>query len=291
MNKPAIIALLTDFGTRDAYVGTMKGVMLGICPQVQLIDLTHAIAPQDVRQAAYVLLTAYRHFPAHTVFLVVVDPGVGTPRRPIALQTDHGTYVAPDNGVLSYVLARVTVQQAVELTAAEYRHTATSQTFHGRDIFSPAAAHLANGTPISVLGPAIMDWATLPEPALIVRENTITGEVLYIDHFGNIITSIGNLQWAAANRLHFAPEFGSAHPPDIPPLDAAGCRATLAGRTLTPVRRAYGEVPPGSLLALIGSSEQLEIGQNQGNAARTLQVKIGDPVTLATSTPLASRGE
>jgi S-adenosyl-L-methionine hydrolase (adenosine-forming) len=278
--KPApVIALLTDFGTSDAYVGTMKGVMLAICPHAQLVDLTHAIAPQNVRQAAYVLLTAYHYFPPDTVFLVVVDPGVGTARTPIAVHTDHGCYVAPDNGVLSYVLARLHVQRVVRLENPVYRLADTSQTFHGRDIFSPAAAHLTAGISVSELGPTLETWHTLPQPKLSIMPTRIDGEVLHIDHFGNIITSIGQLRWSG-DTLRLDPAFGDGHPVEQPVINAADCTITVGPHTLHAIRRTYGAVAPGTLTALIGSTGQLEIGVNQGHAAQTLTIQPGDPVSL-----------
>lgn len=281
MLKIPLIALLTDFGTRDAYVGTMKGVMVGICPTAQFVDLTHAIAPQNVRQAATTLLTAYRYFPAHTVFLVVVDPGVGTPRAPIAVQTDHGTYVAPDNGVLSYVLAQVQDAHAVTLAYAAYQRDAISETFHGRDIFSPAAAHLASEVPISELGPERDSWTELAPPRLTLAADAIHGEVLHVDHFGNVITSIGTLTWTGETTLTLTPTFGaSACAGDSVTLDTAHSHVQIGNHTLSGINRTYGDVSPGELTALVGSTEQLEIGVNQGHAARRLQVQPGDPVTL-----------
>ncbi len=280
MLRRPIITLLTDFGTTDAYAGTMKGVMLDICPEAQFVDLTHAVAPQNARQAAYILLTAYRHFPAHTVFLVVVDPGVGTARDPIAVETAHGLYVAPDNGVLSYVLARMHVRRIVTLTNPSYRRTSISQTFHGRDIFSPAAAHLANGLPLDRLGPERDSWHRLPLPHLEITGTTIYGEVLHVDHFGNIITSIGQLHWANDGTLSLTPEFGGGHPDATPRLDSTRCQITVADHTLHGIRRTYGEVAPDEITALVGSSGQLEIGQNQGHAAQTMRVQPGDLVVL-----------
>ncbi|RPJ01692.1 MAG: hypothetical protein EHM39_02940, partial [Chloroflexi bacterium] len=278
MNQTPTIVLLTDFGLSDTYVGTMKGVILSICPAARLIDLTHAVEPQHIRQAAYLLLTAYRYFPPHAVFLVVVDPGVGTARQPIAIETDHGVYVAPDNGVLSYVLSQVQPCQQVILQNPAYRLPSASQTFHGRDIFSPAAAHLANGVLITDLGPAIPQIAMLPEPLLEIGALGVRGEVLHIDHYGNVITSIGRLMWTSADFLHFQPQFGRDHGV-YPPIFATRCRVTVGGQTISGIHRTYGDVPPGTLVALIGSAGQLEIGFNQGSAAEYLNVSVGDPVT------------
>jgi S-adenosylmethionine hydrolase len=279
MNTVPIIALLTDFGLSDAYVGTMKGVLLSICPAARLVDLSHAVEPQNVRQAAYILLTAVPYFPPDTVFLVVVDPGVGTAREPIALQGDHGIYVAPDNGVLSYVLRRVRVQQTVILENLDYRLPNASKTFHGRDIFSPAAAHLANGVPITALGPPLPELQRLPDPHLDIAPPRIDGEVLHIDHFGNVITSIGELIWTGPSILQLIPRFGPYHP-SLPTLDAQTCYVTIGSQSIRAISLTYGSGPPGTLTALVGSSGQLEIGVNQGNAARSLGAGIGDPVTL-----------
>lgn len=287
MNPPPIIALLTDFGTSDAYVGTMKGVMLGICPEARLVDLTHAIQPQNVRQAAYVLLTAVPHFPPHTIFLIVVDPGVGTAREPIAVQTAHGTFVAPDNGVLSYALAAAPMQHAVALHNPAYRLPGVSMTFHGRDIFSPAAAHLAAGVPIHALGPAMNTLQRLPDPLLAIEPGQVRGEVIHIDHFGNIITSIGALAWDGPEALRLAPRFGAqGSAVDVP----ATSSVVIGDRALHPIRPTYGAVPAGALTPLVGSSGQLEIGVNQGHAAATLGAALGDPVTLRLAPGRAAEG-
>ncbi len=279
MTTPPIVALLTDFGLSDAYVGTMKGVLLALCPAARLVDLTHDVQPQNVRQAAYLLVTAYPYFPADTVFLVVVDPGVGTARAPIAVETDHGRYVAPDNGVLSYVLAETGGGRAYALENPAYRLAETSQTFHGRDIFAPVAAHLAAGVPVSAFGPAQETLTTLPAPQLVIAPDRVDGEVLHIDHFGNVITSIGRLAWAGPEALRFAPRFGGrVSAPET--LNAATCQVLVGGRAIGPVRPTYGAVPPGALIALIGSAGQLEIGINQGHAASALGAAIGDPVSL-----------
>ncbi|MBI5959486.1 MAG: SAM-dependent chlorinase/fluorinase [Chloroflexi bacterium] len=279
MNENPIIVLLTDFGLTDAYVGTMKGVMLSICPAAHLVDLTHAIEPQNIRQAAYVLLTAFRYFPADTIFLIVVDPGVGTTREPAAVETEHGFYVAPDNGVLSYVLRQVHVKQVVTLQNPAYRLPTLSQTFHGRDIFGPAAAHLAKGVPISELGPAQLSLVTLNDPVMEVLPSSIRGEVLHIDHFGNIITSIGRLTWTTGDSLRLEPIFG-LNRESLSAIPRLSCKITIGTYTLDKLNLTYGAVPPGDLTALVGSSGQLEIGVNQGHAARALSVSMGDPVQV-----------
>ena len=280
MRDTPLIALLTDFGLSDAYVGTMKGIMLGICPQARLVDLTHAVEPQNIRQAAYVLLTAFRHFPPETIFLVVVDPGVGTAREPIAVESSHGWYVAPNNGVLSFVLPSVQVRHTAVLENTDYQLLHASQTFHGRDIFCPAAAHLANGVDLPQFGPPVPELIKLDDPALVVTEGEIRGEVLHIDHFGNVITSIGHLTWTAPGTLELNPQFGAYDGPPLT-LDAAHCRVTLAAQSLKTIRPTYGAVATGALTPLVGSSGQLEIGVNLGSAAQTLAVHLGDPVVLS----------
>jgi S-adenosylmethionine hydrolase len=282
MNNVPIIALLTDFGLSDAYVGTMKGVLLSICPAARLIDLSHDIEPQNVRQAAYVLLTAVRYFPANTVFLIVIDPGVGTAREPIAVQANHGTYVAPNNGVLSFALRQAQVKHKVILENPDYRLSRPSMTFHGRDVFSPAAAHLANGVPITALGPALGEWQSLPDPRLEIALPRIGGEVLHIDHFGNIITSIGELNWTGAMALELVAQFGPSRLPLAIPA-AQTCDIKVGSQSIRGITPTYGSVPHGTLTALVGSSGQLEIGINQGHAARSLGVSVGDPVTLLLS--------
>ncbi|NBD35651.1 MAG: hypothetical protein GVY30_06595, partial [Chloroflexi bacterium] len=190
-----LISLTTDFGIQDAYVGIMKGVMARIAPSAPLVDITHTVPPQDVRAAAYLLWTALPYFPEESVHLVVVDPGVGTQRRAIAARTAWGTLVGPDNGVFSYLWAATAPQQVVALQNTAYQRPQVSQTFHGRDIFAPAAAHLARGVPLAELGPAVSDLVRLPAPRLTVSGTRLEGEVLHIDHFGNVITSVGCLVW------------------------------------------------------------------------------------------------
>jgi len=274
------IALLTDFGVKDTYVGVMKAVMCRICPDADFIDLTHAIAPQNIHEAALALLGAYRYFPPGTIFLVVVDPGVGSTRQPIAAQTDAYTFVAPDNGVLSYALAEARDYRAVELREAEFHLLPVSQTFHGRDIFAPTVAHLANGIALDRLGPALADLTTLPLPRLDVTPTVITGEVMHIDHFGNIITSIGQLRWDGPD-LTLQPRFAAGHTPQS--FVAGKLRVILNGHQVEGVRQSYSAVESGELLALVGSSGFLELAVNQGSGAAHLKATIGDRVEVRVS--------
>lgn len=273
------IALLTDFGTEDIYDGVMKGVIKSISPDATLIDITHSIAPQHVRQAAFALLNSYRYFPKGTIFMVVVDPGVGTARLPIAVQAGNYIFVAPDNGVLAYALSNFPNKRVYEIASTEYRLPIVSNTFHGRDIFSPAVAHLANGVPIEKLGPELGNIIQLPMPELTIQENHIDGEVMHIDRFGNIITSIGELHWIETNRLVLSPIFGDVK--SNVPIESSHARITVNDTEIFGIRVSYAESVRGDLLALVGSSSYLEIAVNQGNAAQRLNVSVGDRVQIS----------
>ena len=258
----SIITLTTDFGLADGYVGTMKGVILGIAPSVTIVDISHNIPPQDVREAAYVLYTAYPYFPPGTIHVVVVDPGVGSERRAIALRTPRATFVAPDNGVLSYVIACETVEEIVNLTNPRYHLLPVSRTFHGRDVFAPAAAYLAQGIPLTEMGEPVAEIITFALPQPQVRPGgTIVGQIIHIDRFGNLITSI------KAN--------------DLPYQALLGERVIeVKGKAILGIANSYAEVPPGELLAIIGSANHLEIAVSGGSAAQALDAKVGDEVVL-----------
>jgi S-adenosyl-L-methionine hydrolase (adenosine-forming) len=266
-----LLALITDFGTHDSYVGVMKGVMISLNPGIQFVDLTHDLPPQDRYAARFTLLTAYPYLPAGTVYLVVVDPGVGTSRRAIALQTAQGYLVGPDNGVLSGVLDHDPAIKAVELTNPNYwRWSKTgpqgpsphpSATFHGRDIFAPVAAHLANGVPLERLGRSldVQSLVRLPLAEPVKTALGWEGAVQYIDHFGNAATTI--------------------------PARAVGSgrwKLTL-GKTTLPGAKTYGEVPPGEGLALVGSHGFVEIAVNQGSARQRYGLTVGDGVLVSGS--------
>ncbi|MBE2270708.1 MAG: SAM-dependent chlorinase/fluorinase [Anaerolinea sp.] len=272
-----MIALITDFGSTDIYVGVMKGVILSIYPNARLIDISHDIQPQNVREGAFALLNSYRYFPEGTLFLTVVDPGVGSSRKPVAVQAGRYTFVAPDNGVLSYVLYEIRDAFAVELNNPTYQMAAVSSTFHGRDIFAPAAAHLAKGVALRAMGTPLLNPVTLPEPALTVNAKKITGEVIHVDHFGNIMTSIGYLRWVAPERLTLNKRFGEYASLPVP---TSGTTIQIGSTTLTGIQSTFAEVPRGELLALVESNGYLEIAVNQGNAAARLEVSIGDPVEM-----------
>jgi hypothetical protein len=272
-----VIALMTDFGTTDIYVGVMKGVIQNICPQAKIIDVTHAIAPQNIQHGAFTLLNAYRYFPPGTIFVVVVDPGVGSDRRLVAVQAGGYTFVAPDNGVLSYALAELGDARAVELTNSAYRLPHVSATFHGRDIFAPAAAYLAGGVNFDDLGTPIAQLRVFLSPDLVIEDGTISGEVLHVDHFGNIVTSVGKLEWVSNRYLELRPCFGDQKH-QVLKIDRA--EVTVNERTFDGIVGIYAETKPGDWLAMVGSSGFLELAINQGNCASRLGTLIGDPVKI-----------
>lgn len=272
------IALLTDFGMTDSYVGVMKGVIHSICPQAQVIDITHAVSPQQIRQAAFLLEGAVSYFVPGTVFLAVVDPGVGTARRSIAVEAGDYFFVGPDNGIFSYVCREMDKVRVVELTNNTYHLPLTSGTFHGRDVFAPVAAHLACGVMLEMLGEPVADKVDLPSPILGIKNRHITGEVLHVDHFGNIITSIGFLRWQSPERLTFKAAYGDVGGAS---LDAKRASVIVGeGQKISPLRRTYGETAPGDLMMLVSSGGFLELAVNQGSAWTRLNVSIGDKIEL-----------
>jgi S-adenosylmethionine hydrolase len=275
---PVPIALLTDFGTSDAYVGTMKGVLLRQCPTAQLIDLTHDITPQNVSQAAFVLWTAYRYFPANTVFLVVVDPGVGSERQAIAIETQQGRYVGPDNGVFGEVLTDIIAWRGVALDPAKVGLQSMSHTFHGRDLFAPAAAQIACGSRLDTLGHPFDTLVTLEPARLFVSKDTIEGEILYLDHFGNAVTNIGVCSWRVGGMLMLQARYEKYPSPVFFP--AASTAIYTGPHTFTGIARTYMQAPPGQALPLINSAGFLEIAVNQGSAQASLGLSAGEKVVM-----------
>jgi S-adenosyl-L-methionine hydrolase (adenosine-forming) len=255
------ITLITDFGLADGHVGAMKGIMRTIAPCAELVDVSHEIPPHDIRHAAFVLLTCYPSWPPQTVHLVVVDPGVGTERRAVAVQTGRGAFVAPDNGVLSYVLAREAISAAVSLTNPQYWHRPVSPVFHGRDILGPAAAHLASGSSLESLGEPV-DIRELVTFAVPVPQHHpdghITAHVQHIDRFGNCTTDVPSDALWAANAWQVQ------------------VRAQVIGGIL----RTFADVPVGSPLALLDSTGFVAIAVRNGSAAQQLGIGIGDQATL-----------
>ena len=275
-----IAAILTDFGTEDSYVATMKAVMLAIAPDLQIVDITHAIQPQNIREGAFALMNSYRYFPEGTVFCVVVDPGVGSARKPIAVRSAGYHFVAPDNGLLSYSMDKLAAAyQAVSLDNPAYHLPKASHTFHGRDIFAPAAARLARDPAcLEDMGQKLERIHSLPKPQLSYTRHGVIGEVMRIDHFGNIITSIGLLRQMDDDELSLDALWHAGRP--TLRLSAASATVTIHSHSIHGISRAYHEAQLGAALALIDSNGFLEIGANQGNAADLLDAAQGDKVML-----------
>ncbi len=273
---PKTIALLTDFGSQDAYVGIMKGVIARIDAQACTIDLSHSIPPGDIHRAAFELWRAVNYFPKDTIYLTVIDPGVGSSRRSIAVQWPTFTAVGPDNGVFSYLYVHENPLSAVELTNTAYHLERTSQTFHGRDIFAPVAAHLSSGVRLKDLGKPIEHPIRFPMPLLQVeRGPTIRGAIMHADRFGNLITSIGYLKYED-NALTFDPWL-----PELPRIAFKGePHIYLKNHYPLPIHSTFTEVPEGRPVAYIGSSGLLEIAINAGNAAETLKLPSEQRVLL-----------
>ncbi|HEY6361985.1 MAG TPA: SAM-dependent chlorinase/fluorinase [Vicinamibacterales bacterium] len=263
MARP-VIALLTDFGSSDHYAGAMKGVVLSLCPDVTLVDITHDIPPHDVVAGALELAASYKFFPAGTIFLVVVDPGVGSARHGLAAEAGGYRFVAPDNGVLTLVFKEAHPKRVVELTERRYARPTVSRTFEGRDRFAPAAAWLAKGIELAGLGRPLTAWQSLTLPEPIVSEATIAGEVLRVDRFGNLVTNV--------DRRAFERFAG-----------AGGLEIMAGPHAVTKLVATYSDAEPGAVCALFGSTEHLEIAVNGHSAADRLQLARGAPVTISRS--------
>ena len=279
MPDPPIV-LLTDFGLADAYVGKMRGVIAGISPGVPVIDLTHGIGPQDVRHGAVELAVSHRYFPRHSIFVAVVDPGVGTDRAAVLLDTPDGRYLAPDNGLLTLVCreyapsfgageasrpaALPRLCRAWRLTNPAYWQHPLSDTFHGRDVFAPVAAYLSRGVPPDSLGEPADDIVALPLTGPRPEGNTVRGQVIFADAFGNLITDITE---DALRGLGVSSEDPSV-------------TVRIAGRAIAGLSRTFHHPPGDGLRALVGSRGRLEIVVVNGNAAHFLRVKSGEPVLV-----------
>jgi S-adenosylmethionine hydrolase len=259
MRKP-IVTLTTDFGVRDHYVGAMKGVILGICPQAQIVDISHEVRPFRIAEGAFLIAQAYSCFPPRTVHAVVVDPGVGTVRRPVLVEAAGQCFVAPDNAVLAMVCA-AEAHRARVITNQRYFRQPVSGTFHGRDIFAPVAAHLAAGLAAARLGKRIDDLA---QPGFLdprqTSERTWVGEILHIDRFGNLITNFR------------ASEF--------PLLETRNVRLMIGGQRVSVMAHNYAERAPGELFLILGSSGYLEVSIGQGSAAHTVGCETGAAAKL-----------
>jgi hypothetical protein len=261
----SVITLLTDFGSKNGFTGVLKGVIWKIAPQAQIADITHEITPQNIMEGAIALWRAATYFPSGTIHIAVVDPGVGTSRRPIAARINDQYFVGPDNGLFTPLMEQAERHgqpvSVYHLNKPQYWLPEVSNTFHGRDIFSPVAAHLAAGIPIDELGTQIDDPVRLVMPRPVRLDSGWRGEVVLIDVFGNIATNL------AAEH--------------VSEIDHETLR--IAGRTIKGLVKSYGDREPGAIVALIDSEGFLEVARVNGNAAQTLQVKVGDLVELVVS--------
>jgi S-adenosylmethionine hydrolase len=258
MDRP-LITLTTDFGEGSPYVASMKGVVCSLAPDVHIVDITHAVRPQDLRHAAFVLWQTTPFFPEGTIHIVVVDPGVGTERSILYAEIAGGRFIAPDNGTLSWTARHAPPTVLRTITEPKFWRHPVSATFHGRDIMAPVAAHLARGVAPQQFGPETKAMATLAWPDVRGTPQCIEGEVLVIDSFGNLITNV------AAT--------------DLQGISLESAKVTLNNKTM-PMARSYADAAPGSLIALIGSSDLLEIAVTNASAAGTLNAAPGAPVTV-----------
>jgi S-adenosylmethionine hydrolase len=274
---PSCIALLTDFGVRDTYVAAMKAVILGRIPSATMLDLTHEISPGNIQQGAFEIWRIRPYLPDETVLLGVVDPGVGTARKPIAIEFPGLRCVGPDNGLFTYLLEAESHYTAVELDRDLLGLKNVSQTFHGRDLFSPAAAHLASGAPLDSVGFKRTSLHRIASPHLTSSGSTaIEGEILHIDGYGNLITSIGRLE-AKGDLVHFDPWLEG---PEAFEFAQEQVRIQITDVSLKGLTATFGNVSSGERLAYIGSAGLLEIAIRDGSAALSFKAQIGDRVTI-----------
>lgn len=259
--KTPIITLLTDFGFKDSYVASMKGVILNINPECRVVDITHQIHPQDITEGAFVLANAFSYFPEGTIHLAVVDPEVGGARNPILIVTDRFFFIGPDNGIFSLALHEERMKSAYVLTERRFFRPEISSTFHGRDIFAPVAGHLTLGIPPKAFGKRIDSYKTLNLPDPMVKRRRLVGEVIHVDAFGNLITSIDQVTFS---KFHQGRPF----------------RIKVKNRIIPRISMGYWEGKKGELIALFGSGGFLEIAVREGNAQKRFQMKRGDKVFI-----------
>ena len=260
MVAPAgVVALLTDFGLKDHYVGVMKGVILSVNVHAKIIDISHEIGSQDILDAYFLLSNTYRYFPHGTVFVAVVDPGVGSDRAIVAVEADRYTFLAPDNGLLCFLEKEERIHRVVQVKNEKYFLKPVSNTFHGRDIFAPVAGHLSQGIDLLQLGPELprIQRIVAPSPKM-TQEGVIVGEVVSIDRFGNLVTNIPGERLAASDAVEV--KFGKS----------------LIRRLST----SYASAKKGELLAIVGSTGSVEISVNKGDARKRSGAKVGDAVRV-----------
>lgn len=261
MRNP-IITLLTDFGLKDPYVASMKGVILSINPECTLVDITHQVSPYDIKEGAFILAQAYSTFPKGTIHLSVVDPGVGSPRKPILFVTKNYFFIGPDNGLFTFALKREKLKKVIALGKMEFFLPEVSPTFHGRDLFAPVAAHLSFGIAPESFGRVIKSWNEISFPEPVLRQEKLIGEVVHIDTFGNLVCNIDY-----KNLL----KFSKSRPFVI----------KIGKRTMRGLKKGYWEGRKDEPMALIGSGGFLEISVREGNAQRLLKAKKGDPIKIS----------
>jgi hypothetical protein len=254
-----IVTLLTDFGTRDHYVAAMKGVLLAINPALTLVDITHEVTPHHVREAGFLLARAFNFFPAGTIHLAVVDPGVGGERRALAAVGARHLFVGPDNGVFDRTFSLEPPHVVVSLENRDYWRPQVSPTFHGRDIFAPAAGYLSLGVPVEKLGPVLSERLQIAAAPRLAKEDRVEGEIIHVDRFGNLMADIEIL-------------------PDEQ-LES-DLEVSVGGRRVLVGPRTYGEAPPGEPFAMRGSSGHLEVAVREGSALEVLGQGVGTPVCV-----------
>ena len=255
-----IVTMLSDFGERDGFVGVMRGVMLGICPSARFVDLTHEIPPQDVVAGALVLVAAVPYFPKRTIHLAVVDPGVGSERRPLLIETEDFVLVGPDNGLLSLAAVRSPVRRVVVLDRETYHLRQRSCTFHGRDVFAPVAAHCANGVAPSEVGSAVDTFEQVSIPRARRLDDGLEAQVIHIDRFGNLVCNVERA--------------------DVNDFRDSGVSISIGAVTIAEISPHYAAVREGKPLALWNSWDRLEIAVRNGSAARQVRARVGDRVQL-----------
>jgi len=259
-----LLTLLSDFGLRDPYVAEMKAVIMSICPQARLVDISHDIEKFNVRMGAFVLASAAPYFPKGTIHVAVVDPGVGTKRRALVVEARQVFFVGPDNGLLMLAAERLGIRRVYEVTNRRFMLSRVSHTFHGRDVFAPAAAHLANGVKPFNFGSVIHDYVVPRFVKPRLTKSALLGEVLHVDDFGNIVTNISRTEFEKTGIREGA-VFGLRLKDKVVKLRFCST---------------YGEVLVGKSLALIGSHDFLEISTNQGNTAKKFGARVGDAVAV-----------
>jgi S-adenosylmethionine hydrolase len=258
-----MITLTTDFGLSDAFVGTMKGVILSIARQAQIVDISHTVPAQNIVAGALLLEEAYSYFPIGAIHLAVVDPGVGSARSALAVQTERYSFIAPDNGLLDLVLRRERIVKCVKLSNPKMHRLPVSATFHGRDIFAPAAAHLENGTALDLLGEPAKPASTVILPVPIKKDGGLEVHVLRIDHFGNLITDLTQQEytnWNSGGRV---------------------IKLTAGHRTIHGLWSTFSDVPQGEPVAYFGSSGRLEVAVHLGRAIEVLQLRAGSAIQMS----------